>query len=476
LWILLGSPGSRLPEDIHSVDTMKGTSVSECLQYAAYDLGFSSQSLNELFQRLAVTDSTSVEFSNASEEDRLISLLDSINKALMTLRCHPDSSKIETNLPAELDLAMGFMCNAHDRFCEFLFPDDLEKAEISVITKEVDAILETETPGITQKKLELWKRLTNSQNESPQEVPLAIASFRKLTQALRKLELSLPPFLMPYFVLGKWLPDAHMCTANDLLKKLSPGKILSLKRKMFGNELPKLLADCRHHNAEFQPSLPENILQVDFRKAIKSVREVVETKLDELASPQTMQLDAVLESETLEWISKCIDEGNEADRVTEEGDIESSVNGAGTADSSWLQTVPESQDAASNILSRIKKIEDGFEMLGVRVELNGECMKLLEYFLKRKNFDRYMDYAELKKAYATQAQIQSNSNRSSKHKYKTDGTIKNDLSTLRNRLRQAFDLAECDDPIPTESKNRYHPATWKLDLYLLEKQAKSPND
>jgi hypothetical protein len=466
-----------LPEDIHSVDTMKGTSVNASLQYAAYDLGFSSQSLNELFQRLAVTDSTSVEFSNASEEDRLISLLDSINKALMTLRCHPDSSsEIETNLAAELDLAMEFMCNAHDRFCEFLFPNDLEKAEISVITKEVDAILETETPGITQKKLELWKRLTNSQSESPQEVPLAIASFRKLTQALRSIERSLPQYLMPYFVLGKWLSGEYMCPDRGLLKKSSPGKILSLKRKMFGNELPKLLADCRHHNADFQPSIPENILQGDFRKAIKSVREVVETKLDELASPQTMQLDAVLESETLEWISKFIDEGNEADHVTEEGDIESSVNGTGTADSSSLPTVPESQDAASNILSRIKKIEDGFEMLGVRVELNGECMKLLEYFLKRKNFDRYMDYAELRKAYATQANIQSNSNRSSKHKDKKDGTINNDLSTLRIRLRQAFALAECDDPIPAESKNRYQPAKWKLDLDLLKEHAKSPND
>ena len=416
LWILLGSPGSRLPEDIHSVDTMKGTSVNASLQYAAFNLGCVGY---DFIWRLKQTleDGSLLAERRLKFADSLKYLKEPLSQIESELRILATSNKATACIKA----MHASLPDLQSRVIEFLSPADWENSEWKPIAEQVQALDDMRSDQPDDENL--WQKyqefLSNTASKILHGFPESLTSLEVMADDLR-----------PFFVLARRLselPDEVNQERRGDLSVIS--QLYPYVQGTLNPELRSLFEAC----CTIMPVFPEHIDDENLENDLQKIRQDVRARLKSLSLVEHSPKSPVED----ELTGKTGPDGQQvaatAGAATAETDGGSGVDLSKTPiplQEPKGSPIPEDQlrQTKDGLLS-YRKIPEGIEINGVEVKVASNVERLLWHYLEFPTAVVYLGHSDMRLIL-----------HSSKGTELSDDSLRGMLSRLRNALRDAFKL------------------------------------
>jgi hypothetical protein len=443
LWILLGSPGSRLPEDIHSVDTMKGTSVNASLQYAAFNLGCAGYDLIWRLQR-TLEDGSHLAERRLEVEDSLKYLKEPLSQIESALRILATSNKATACIEAMHASLPGLQ----SRVIKFLSPADWENSEWKPIAEQVQALDDMRSDQPDDENL--WQKyqefLSNTASKILHGFPESLTSLEVMADDLR-----------PFFVLARRLselPDEVNQERRGDLSVIS--QLYPYVQGTLNLELRSLFEAC----CTIVPVFPEHLDDENLENDLQKIRQDVRERLKSLS--------------LVEHSPKSPVEGEFTGKTGPDGQQVAATAGVATAETDGgsgvelsKTTNPQQEPKGSPIpddqlretkdgLLTYRKIPEGIEINGVEVKVASDSEILLWHYLELPTAVVYQEYKDLIKI------VDPNDKRTL-----DNNNAKNFVYDLREALRVAFNLGK---DFPLVLREGGGPARFKLEKSMLKKK------
>ena len=433
-----------MPEDIHSVDTMKGTSVNASLQYAAFNLGCAGYDLIWRLKRtlengpllaerrLEVGDSLKYLKELLSQIESALRILASSNKATACIE------EMHASLPG-----------LQSRVIKFLSPSDWENSEWKPIAERVQALDDMRSDQPDDENL--WRKYQEFLSNTASEI------LHGFPESLTSLESVMPDDLRPFSVLARRLselPDEVNQERRGDLSSIS--QLYPYVQGTLKPELRSLFEAC----CTIMPVFPEHIDDENLENDLQKIRQDVRERLKSLSLVEHSPKSPVED----ELTGKTGPDGQQvaatAGAATAETDGGSGVDLSKTTNSQLEpkgSPIPDDQPRKTKDgLLSYRRIPEGIEINGVEVKVAGDSEIVLWHFLELPTTVVYQGYKDFIKV------VDPNDVRSM-----DNNSAKNLVYNLRKALRVAFNLGK---EFPVEWKGGGGEARFKLVKSMLKKK------
>jgi hypothetical protein len=446
-----------MPEDIHSVDTMKGTSVNAFQQYAAFNLGCVGSDLLHQFREIANCSSAESDY-YSDEVGSLSGVKDPLSVAEHAIKGLLHSTPEESSLAETLQAAL-IKCNQlQTELLEFLLPDQ-NTAESCTTESFVDS---GKTTGIQRKWIEVTDRIDaigdhsaemsetewrTAQEETLKIIDSCLLGFPK---ALSEIEVQLPADLLPFTRLARRLSELREQWKKD--RQNTNEKIRGMYfhvLKTIEPELRPLFNACIQLQPALRSAIPVRIDDEKIETSLFEVRTSIVKKLSEQDS-----------------LDNSFSGRQHSTRLVSDNTVQAAAQSATNMPEivTPLCQIPESKQEADaqqgggvDLQSECDSKESpyGVNIYGIWVKLASELEEgILKYLFDTENWADAAKLSEVLRA----------------GKPSERSGINTKLTKIRNAIRTAFKRGADFDPIPPGVVNK--PGLWKLSKSDLQNRAK----